>query len=96
MVQRPATREREKERETKQQEREREKDLGRKRACESLGATQPSPQQTLRLLGPCGPKQTLEHQKNQTGGGLSPSAREAHCIVPGEHFPRAQARPPAF
>ena len=68
----------EKETEQKKKERERERDLGKKnRACESLGATQPSPQRTKRLLGPCDPKQTLASKRNHTGG-LSPSAREGH------------------
>ena len=77
--QRPATREgeTEKERERQSSKREREKDLGKKRACESLGATQASSQRTNRLLGPCDPKQTLAAKRSHTAGGLSPSAREA-------------------
>ena len=72
----------------------REKDLGEKSACESLGATQQSPQQTNRLLGPCGPKQTLGTPEKTKQEGVLVPPREKR-IVPGGHFPRAQARPPA-
>ena len=71
-------------------ERERERP-GEKSACESLGATQQSPQQTNRLLGPCGQKRTLEAKRNQTGGGLSPSAREGHS-TPYPHSGRGSGR----
>ena len=58
---------------------ERERPGEKNRACESLGATQQSPQRTKRLLGPCDPKQILATKRNHTGGGLSPSARAGHC-----------------
>ena len=60
-------------------ERERERERpGGKSACASLGAMQPPPQQKQEgSWAPVAQAKTSD-KKNQTGGGLSPSAREGH------------------
>ena len=80
-----ASREKEKER-----ERERERPGGKPCVWEPRGHTKCAPADK-KALGPLWPKQTLEATRNQTGGGLSPSAREGHS-TPYPHSGRGSGR----
>ena len=79
----------------RERERERKGPGGKKCVWKPRGNTT-SPQRTNRLLGPCDPKQILATKRNHTGGGLSPSAREAHCTwwgLPGRRRDHLLSRP---
>ena len=88
-------RKKERERERKKERKKERKDLGKKCVCEPGGDATVAPAKKKRLLGPCGPKRILATKKNQTGGGLNPSAREGRSTPLPSLRQGERARPPA-
>ena len=84
-------RERERRKRKREREKTKKKTWGKKCVWEPRGDAPAAPAKNNKARGPLWPGQILATRKNQTGGGLSPSAREGHS-TPYPHSGRGSGR----